>query len=45
MQQYVYNGKSEKDYDTNWMAYRNFYLGWKVVISPVAERFIKGGMK
>lgn len=30
MQQYVYNGKSEKE----------FYLGWKVVISPVAERFI-----
>ena len=30
-----------KDYDTDWIAYRNFYLGWKVVVAPVAERFIK----
>lgn len=30
-----------KDYDTSWMAYRNFYLGWKVVIAPVAEKYIK----
>lgn len=31
-----------KDYDTCWMAERNYYLGWKVVVAPVALQFIKG---
>lgn len=31
-----------KDYDTCWMANRNFYLGWRVVVAPVAKEFIKG---
>jgi len=30
-----------KDYDTNWIAYRNFYLGWEIVIAPITEQFIK----
>lgn len=30
-----------KDYDTCWMAYRNFNLGWKVVLAPVAEKYVK----
>ena len=30
-----------KDYDTSWMAYRSFYLGWKVIIAPVALKHIK----
>lgn len=30
-----------KDYDTCWISKRKFYLGWKIVIAPVAYQFIK----
>ena len=30
-----------KDYDTCWMAKRNYYLGWKVVVAPVTIQYIK----
>ena len=33
---------NNKDYDTCWMAERNYYLGWKVVVAPVAMQFIRG---
>ena len=30
-----------KDYDTCWIAYRNYYLGWKVIVAPVTIQYIK----
>lgn len=31
-----------KDYESDWIAYRKYYLGWFVVVAPVASRFLKG---